>query len=267
MRQGGKDLRDGGSERSARPAVRLFIPCYVDQLAPEVGQAVLALLKRLEITWSYPATQTCCGQFAYNAGDWTGARGLMRHFLQVFAGPGPILCPGPACIRMVRRHYRHLAQTYDEAAGVDRLAAQLFDLSEILAAQLPWPFSLTWPGRVFLHQSCAARELGLLPTLARLLAGVSGMELCTLPAAYACCGFGGLFAVKQPELSQAIGWRYLQAVLATEAQVLVSPDVGCLLHLGGIVQAHNLPLGMLHLAQFLAAAARRAAKEDAVISP
>jgi len=267
MRQAGKELGAGGSERSAHPAVRLFIPCYVDQLAPAVGQAVLGLLKRLEMTWSYPTAQTCCGQFAYNAGDWSGARGLMRHFLRVFAGPGTILCPGPACVRMVRRHYPFLAQTPDEAAGVDRLAAQLFDLTEILSARLPLPFPLTWPRRVFLHQSCAARELGLLPILERLLTGVSGLELCTLPPAYACCGFGGLFAVKQPELSQAIGWRYLQAVLATGAQVLVSPDVGCLLHLGGIVRAHNLPLIMLHLAQFLEAAARQAEAEGAVTSP
>ncbi|MGQ9920956.1 MAG: (Fe-S)-binding protein [Desulfobacca sp.] len=246
-------------------AVRLFLPCFVDQWAPEVGQAVLALLKRLEIPWSYPAAQTCCGQFAYHDGDWTGARGLMRHFLQVFNGAGPILCPGPACVRMVRRHYRHLAKTPEEIAGVDRLVAQLFELSEILAARLPWPFPLTWPGRVFWHKSCAARDLGLLPTLEQVFSKVSGLELCTLPPAYACCGFGGLFAVKQPELSTAIGWRYLQAVLATGAQVLVSPDVGCLLHLGGVVRAHALPLRVLHLAQFLEAAARRAESEEGVI--
>ncbi len=251
-------MQEMGAGRSDRTPVRLFIPCYVDQLAPEVGQAVIDLLARLDIGWQYPAAQTCCGQFAYNAGDWTGARRLMRHFMQVFCGEGQILCPGPSCLRTVRRAYPYLAESAGEAAGVSRLSCQLVDLSEYIYSIFPFPLSLRWPGRVFLHQSCGARELELLPTLKGLLAKVSGLELCTLPAAFACCGFGGLFALKQPELSLAIGWRYLQAVLATGAQVLISPDVGCLLHLRSIAAAHALPLPMLHLAPFLLQAARQA---------
>jgi len=236
------------------PEVRLFIPCYVDQLAPTVAQALVRLLNALAIPWCLPATQTCCGQFAYNAGDWPGARSLMHHFARVFAGPGPILCPGPSCVRMVRTNYPHLVETPRESQGQAQLAAQIMDLSEYLDSLLPLSISLRRPGRVFLHQSCAARDLGLLPGLHRLLAQVQGLEVVTLPEAYSCCGFGGLFALKQPELSQLIGWRYLQAISALDVQVLVSPEVGCLLHLDGIARARHLPLQMLHLSQFLAEA-------------
>ncbi len=242
---------------SMTAAVRLFIPCYVDQLAPEVGLAAVALLERLQVAWSYPAAQTCCGQLAYNAGDWQGARRLRDHFCRVFAGAGPVVCPGPSCVRMVRRHYLQLRQGCAGENEKELLVPHLVDMAEFLHDLLPFPFSLHWPDRVFLHQSCAARELGLAPVLKGVLAQVTGLELCTLPEAYACCGFGGWFALKQPELSQAIGWRYLEAVLATGARLLVSPDVGCLLHLQGLVRAHNLPLACMHLAPFLQEAARR----------
>ena len=237
------------------PAVRLFIPCYVDQLAPDVARALVRLLEALKISWQLPAGQTCCGQFAYNAGEWPGTRRLARHFARVFVGPGLILCPGPSCVRMVRRHYLHLLKTPADRELLAQLTVQIVDLAEYLDSLQPLPLSLQWPGRVFLHQSCAARDLGLLPSLHRLLAQIRGLEVATLPAAYSCCGFGGLFAVKQPELSQIIGWRYLQAILDLDVQVLVSPEVGCLLHLEGIARAHHLPLQMLHLTQFLAAAA------------
>lgn len=244
--------------------MRLFIPCYVDQLAPQVAQALVQLLERLGIGWSYPTDQTCCGQVAYNAGDWPGARRLMRHFLEVFHDQGLILCPGTACVRLIRRHYPRLAQTPGEAVAVRRLAAQVLDVGEYLSARLPLPLSLEWPGRVFLHQSCSARELQLLPQLQQLLRSVPGLELATLPAAYACCGFGGLFAVKESELSQIIGWRYLQAVLATGSQVLVSPDVGCLLHLQGFAAAQGISLPMLHVSEFLHQAAAGATGRGAL---
>lgn len=244
--------------RTSEQAVRLFIPCYVDQLAPAVAQAAVDLLARLDIAWSYPAAQTCCGQLSYNAGDWPAARKLMRHFFEVFPGPGPVLCPGPACVRMVRRSYTQLAETRRETAEVTRLSSQVVDLSEYLHSLGPFPFPLAWSGRVFLHQSCAARDLGFLPTYQRLLAQVKGLELCTLPEAYSCCGFGGLFSLKQKELSQVIGWRYLQAVLGLKPQVLISPDVGCLLHLRGIAAAQTIQLPMWHIAEFLVGAAQEA---------
>ncbi len=231
--------------------VSLFIPCYVDQLAPEVAAAVVAILGRLGIAWQFPAGQTCCGQLAYNAGDRLGAGKLLKHFAAVFAGTGPIVCPGPSCVRMVRRYAVDLMETPDERRNLAEVTDRVVDLAEYLLAKTPLPFPLAWQGRVFLHQSCAARELGLLPALQELLSQIQGVDLCTLPAAYSCCGFGGLFSLKQKELSQIIGWRYLQAVAATATAVVVSPDVGCLLHLRALAQTQNLSLRFLHLAQFL----------------
>lgn len=239
---------------TTNPTVTLFIPCYVDQLAPAVPAALLTLLARLGVAWQLPPGQTCCGQLAYNAGDRPGAAKLLQHFAAVFAGTGPIVCPGPSCVRMVRRHAVDLLPTPEARRSLAAVSDRLVDLAEYLLARTPFPFSLAWHGRVFVHQSCAARELGLLPTLQELLSQIKGVELCTLPAAFSCCGFGGLFALKQKELSQIIGWRYLQAVAATAATVVVSPDVGCLLHLQALAQVQNLPLRFLHVAQFLATA-------------
>ncbi len=245
----------GGSALDWDRGVTLFVPCYVDQLAPQVAQAAVALLGRGGINWEYPPDQTCCGQFAYNSGAWATARRLMRHFLAVFGQAQNIVSLGASCLRTIRRHYPQLAETRAEAVQVAQLGQRTWELSQVLGTLPPDRLPLAWPGKMFLHRSCAARELGLLPGLQGLLARVKGAEIFTLPPTYACCGFGGLFSLKQAELSQAIGWRYVEAVLATGAEVLVSPEAGCLLHLHGLASAQGLELPMLTVAEFLHQAA------------
>ncbi len=231
--------------------VQLFIPCYVDQFAPQVAHALCHLLDNLNISWHYPADQTCCGQFAFNAGDWPAARRLMRHFFKVFSGADTIVCPSASCVLTIRRHYPQLVETPTDAAHLRRLQPLVFEFSEWLASLLPLPFSLTLPGRVFLHQSCAARQLGILPQLKHLLALVADLQLVEISSAYSCCGFGGLFSLKRPDLSQAIGSSYLKAALSTGAEALVSPDVGCLLHLQGMLRTNSLTFPVYHLAELI----------------
>jgi L-lactate dehydrogenase complex protein LldE len=231
--------------------VKLFIPCYVDHYSPQVAQALCDLLDKLNLPWTYPARQTCCGQFAFNAGDWPAARRLMRHFFKVFDGVDPIICPSASCVLTIRHHYPQLVETAADSAHLRRLQPLVLEFSEWLSSLLPLPFPLTLPGRVFLHQSCASRQIHILPHLKKLMRLVAELQPLEIPPSFACCGFGGLFSLKQPDLSWAIGANYLQAVLHTGATSLVSADVGCLLHLQGLLSHTGLKFPILHVAELI----------------
>ena len=232
-------------------ALQLFIPCFVDQYAPRVGAAVVRLLERLGVPWEYPRDQTCCGQFALSVGDPTTARSLMRHFLRVFGEAEAILCPSASCAVMVRRHYPELAGDEKERREIEAVAGRVRELGEWLAERAPLPWRPRFEGALVLHRSCKARQLGVLPAAARVLAQVEGLKLLEVSPYYSCCGFGGVFSLQQPQLSQDIGGAYLQAVRATGAQGLVSQDYSCLLHLQGIAQARDGDLKFFHLAEIL----------------
>jgi L-lactate dehydrogenase complex protein LldE len=232
-------------------ALKLFIPCFIDQFAPAVGQAVVQLLERLGVAWTYPATQTCCGQFAYTVGDQATARRLMRHFLRVFAGEETILCPSASCSQMVRGHYPELARDPRERLEIEAAAGRVRELSEWLGEQGFLPWRPQFSGPLVLHRSCKARQLGVLSTAARVLSQVAGLKLLEVSPYYSCCGFGGVFSLQHPSLSQDIGAAYLEAVRATGALGLVSLDASCLLHLQNIAQARALDLTFFHLAEIL----------------
>ncbi len=230
---------------------KLFIPCFLDQGAPGVAIAVARLLDRLGVAWEYPKDQTCCGQFAWTAGDTATARRLMRHFLRVFAGDEIIVCPSASCTYLVRHCYPELAADPGERRAVTALAARVLELSEWLAQMGPLPFSPRFEGSLVLHQSCKARELGVLTGAREALARVDGLEVLTISPYYTCCGFGGTFSLMQPELSREIGEAYLNAVAATGAAGLVSLDYSCLLHLRGLETSAACNLKFYHLAEIL----------------
>ncbi len=231
--------------------VQLFIPCYVDQFAPHVAHTLCNLLDKLNVSWVYPADQTCCGQFAFNAGDWHSARQLMRNFFKVFDGDDIIICPSASCVLTVRRLYPQLVETASDAVQLGRLQPLVLEFTEWFSSLLPLPFPMHFPGKVFLHQSCAARKLGILEQLKQLLVLVSNLQLQEISSTYSCCGFGGLFSLKRPDLAQAIGSNYLKAVQGTDAEAIVSPDVGCLLHLQGILRAKGLNYPVYYVAELI----------------
>ena len=233
--------------------IKLFIPCFLDQGAPEVAGAVVQLLETLGVAWEYPENQTCCGQFALTVGDLATSRRLMRHFLRVFAGAEAILCPSASCVYMVRRHYPALARDSRERQEFENLAARVWELGEWLAARGPLPWTPGFPGRLVLHRSCKARQLGVLPQAGAVLSQVAGLELLEVSPYYSCCGFGGVFSVQHPELSRALGEAYLDAVGATGAAGLVSLDYSCLLHLRSLAASRGQNLKFLHLAEILKA--------------
>ena len=238
----------------ARLALKLFIPCFMDQGAPQVAAAVAGLLDRLGVAWDYPQDQTCCGQFAFTLGDPSTARRLMRHFLRVFGNGETILCPSASCSHMVRRHYPELAQGARERRGIEDLVTRFRELSEWLADWGPLPWTPRLQRALVLHRSCKARQLEVLPAAIQVLSQVAGLKLLEVSPYYSCCGFGGVFSAQQPRLSRDIGEGYLEAVRATGAQGLVSLDYSCLLHLRGLARARGWDLQFFHLAEILLSA-------------
>jgi L-lactate dehydrogenase complex protein LldE len=231
--------------------VQLFIPCYIDQFSPHVAQSFCNFLDKLNISWNYPTAQTCCGQFAFNAGDWQSARRMMRHFFRVFNPLEPIICPSASCVLTIRRHYPLLVETSTDAANLTRLQPLVFEFTEWLSRLLPLPFPLIWPGKIFLHNSCSAKQLNILPSLKYLLGFIQHLQITEVSQDHSCCGFGGLFSFKCPDLALAIGSTYLQSMLRSNAIALVSSDVGCLLHLQRITDAIKISLPMYHLVELI----------------
>jgi L-lactate dehydrogenase complex protein LldE len=231
--------------------LQLFIPCFLDQCAPQVASAVVRILARLGVVPRYPADQTCCGQFAWTAGDPATARSLMGHFLRVFAGAGTILCPSASCAYMVRHCYPQLAEGPGERRTLAALASRVMELGEWLAGWGPLPWTPRFEGALVLHQSCKARQLGVLPQAREVLSGVEGLTLLTVSPYYSCCGFGGTFSLQHPGLSREMGEAYLAAVSATGATGLVSLDYSCLLHLRGLGLAAARDLKFFHLAEII----------------
>lgn len=231
--------------------IKVFVPCFLDQFAPAIGQATGALLDRLAVPWEYPAEQTCCGQFAYTIGDFATARRLMRHFLTVFSGAETVICPSASCAVMVRQHYPRLAQGLREQRLAEGVAARTWELSQWLAAQGPLPWRPTFTGVLVVQHSCKARQLGALASASQALSQVEGLHLREISPYYACCGFGGAFKVQHPEISRVIAEAYLHAAAATGAQGLVSLDYSCLMHLRSVAGATHPTLKFFHLAELL----------------
>ena len=224
--------------------VALFIPCFVDQLFPNVGIAVVTVLRRLSIEVDYPAAQTCCGQPAFNTGYWDEARELARRCSEVFAGVEAIVCPSGSCAAMLRNSYPEL--------GVQPPA--VYEFSEFLVRK----FGVTdvgakFPGRVTYHDSChALRELRLKDEPRQLLQKVRGLELVEMGEAETCCGFGGTFSVKFPMISYAMDEVKVNSIQKTGAQYVVSGDSSCLMQIDGYLRRNRLPIKTISLAEVLA---------------
>jgi L-lactate dehydrogenase complex protein LldE len=256
--------------------VALFVPCYVDQLKPQVGIAALDLLRHAGIEPAFPADQTCCGQPFLTAGEVDAARDLGRHFVEVFAEYDAVVTPSGSCTATLRHHLTRFAPGPD----AERLAANTFELCEFLTqrTQLPTPTS-SFPYRVGLHASChALRELGHgTPSETRglsrpdpalqLLSCVPHLELIDLTRRDECCGFGGIFAVEEEAVSTRMGIDRLNDHRRGGAEVLTSSDVSCLLHLEGLARKRETPIRVLHIAEILAESLMPASARGARIGP
>ncbi len=242
---------------SQRPRkVQLFHTCLVNEIGPEIGMATVRVLERLGIEVEVPEAQTCCGQPAYNGGFHPDARKVARHTLALLhATEGPIVIPSGSCADMVIHQYEVLFHDEPEwRAKAHAVAARSRELSQFLAEVLEGedlPFAL--PGaRIAYHPSChLLRGLGVSAQPRRLLQGVRGAEYVEFRDQEECCGFGGLFAVKNSDISGSMMDRKLACIEECGANRLVSGDLGCLLHLGGGLRRKGSTLQVQHIAQLL----------------
>lgn len=249
-------LRLLGYNLSFMPArVSLFVTCIVDQFFPRVGLAMAEVLERLGYRVEFPEAQTCCGQPAFNTGYREEARRVARHFLSVFADAEYIVVPSGSCTSMITCHYEELFRK-DPAAldEVRRLKPRVWEFSQfLLEVARVEDVGARLPAVVTYHDSChALRELGIREGPRRLLARVRDLELREMPASQECCGFGGTFSVKFPEISASMVRTKIEAIRQTGADYVVSVDASCLMQIQGALRRAGLPIGALHLAEVLA---------------
>ena len=239
--------------------VALFITCYNDLLFPEVGRAVVRVLRRLGHEVEFPAEQTCCGQMHFNSGYQQACIPLVQRFVRAFDGYDAIVTPSGSCASMVRHHHPLVAGLSGAGAGlagrVAEVSPRVLELSEFLVDTLGvTDVGARFPHTVAFHPTChATRLLGVGDRPTRLLAAVEGLTLVDLPRSAACCGFGGTFAVKNSDTSVAMGLDKVDDVLGSGAEVLTAGDTSCLMHIGGLLSRRRSPVRVMHLAEILAA--------------
>jgi L-lactate dehydrogenase complex protein LldE len=233
--------------------VSLMITCLGDALFPDVGVATVRLLRRLGVAVDFPPAQTCCGQPHFNSGYHADARELARHTLRAFDNGRLVVTPSGSCAAMVKLEYPELL--HDEPRWRRRaedLAQRTHELSDFLVNLLQVEdVGARFAGKATYHMACHLRGLGLLTEPERLLRRVKDLEYVPLERADECCGFGGSFAVRYPQISGAMVGDKAAFIEKTGADVVVATDAGCLMNLAGCLRRRGSRVRALHLAQVL----------------
>ncbi|MDR1817847.1 MAG: (Fe-S)-binding protein [Puniceicoccales bacterium] len=249
--------------------VALFVPCYIDTFYPQVGVATLEILEKLGLGACvfYPDGQTCCGQPMANSGAERSGEDTHRRFVEIFKEFDYIVTPSASCAGHVRHHYDRIEQT----AATRRVRANIYELCEfltdVLDVDIAGDLGSRFPHKVGLHQSChGLRALGLgtpselveTPAYAaahnrvrRLLEATAGIELVELDRVDECCGFGGTFAVFEPDISAKMGADRVADHERHGAEFITGTDTSCLMHLEGILRRQQKPLQVRHIAEIL----------------
>ncbi|HET8603762.1 MAG TPA: (Fe-S)-binding protein [Marmoricola sp.] len=237
--------------------VALLVTCINDALYPETGKAVVRLLERLGVEVHFPLGQTCCAQPMVNTGYLDEAVPVVRTFVEAFAGYDAVVVPSGSCAGSVRHQHAVVARRSGDAGlaeAVAEVAPRTWELTEFLVDVLGvTDVGASFPHRVAYHPTChSLRMLGVGDRPRRLLEAVRGLELVDLPQAEECCGFGGTFAVKNADVSVAMGADKARHVRETGAEVLVAGDNSCLTHIGGLLSRQRSGVRVMHLAEVLA---------------
>ena len=235
--------------------VALFVTCLVDLFRPSVGFAAVKLLEQAGCRVHVPLAQTCCGQPAYNSGDFGSARAIARQVLDAFETYAYVVAPSGSCAGMIKTHYSELF--HDDAANAhraERLAARCYELTSFLAdIRGVEGVDAAYHGTGTYHDACSGlRELGVRDQPRRLLASVNGLTLKELANTEVCCGFGGTFCVKYPAISTKMATEKADDVIATGADIVLAGDLGCLMNLAGRLHRMGAPTRARHVAELLA---------------
>ncbi len=233
--------------------VYFFGTCLVDMVYPDAGMAAIRLLQREGLRVVYPQAQSCCGQPAFNSGFPDEARAVARKQLHLFPKDYPIVVPSGSCAGMMHRHYPALFAGDPDLALAEEFAGRVFELTEFLVHVLKIrledrgaPVTVTW------HSSChALREMGVIQDSKSLIRQLRNVTLLELENEHECCGFGGTFAVKQPEISAAMVADKAADIRNTGAGTVLGGDCGCLMNISGALRHQQVPITGQHIAQFI----------------
>ena len=234
--------------------VQLFIPCFIDQLYPQVAFNTVKILEKAGCTVKYNTQQTCCGQPAFNAGFWGESKDVCTKFVQDFDGADYIVSPSASCAGFVRNNYGKLFENNAFQSPAKKVSSQIFELSEFLVKILGiTDLGASFNGKATYHDSCAGlRECNIKAEPRVLLNQVNGLELVEMNDNETCCGFGGSFAVKYDTISVAMADQKIDNAIATEAEYIISTDMSCLMHIDGRINHNGQNIKIIHLADVLA---------------
>jgi L-lactate dehydrogenase complex protein LldE len=237
--------------------VSLFVTCLVDQLWTSIGVSSVEVLRRVGCEVEFDQRQTCCAQPAYNTGYLPEARQVARRFISIFeeSDADAIVSPSGSCTAMVHHYSQLFADDQEWLPRARSIAAKTHELSSFLVRVLKVEdVGASWSGRVTWHDAChGLRDLNLKSEPRTLIRNVRGAEFVELEHAEACCGFGGTFSVKYPEISLAILDQKIEAIERAGVQAVVSGDASCLMQIGGRLSRKGSKVKVMHLAELLAA--------------
>ncbi len=235
--------------------ISLFIPCLVDQFAPQVGVATVNILKKLGCSIDYPFEQTCCGQPAFNNGYRNDAKILAERFINIFANSKYIVAPSGSCVSMVKVFYDKLDLSKEARNKLEQIKINIFELSEFIVNVLKLTeVGASFKGRVTYHESChLLRELHISNEPRELIKNVHGVEFIEMKESNRCCGFGGTFSFKFPELSTNITEDKVLNIINSGAEYVVANDTSCLMNIDAVLKQKKSKIRTLHIAQLLVA--------------
>jgi len=236
--------------------VDIFIPCFIDQLFPETAFNMVKILEKLGCKVNYNPEQTCCGQPAYNAGFFKESKAVATKFIKDFPHSERfIVSPSASCIGMLRNSYNTLFESKEEQKSCYNLQKNAFEFTEFLVDVLEVEKieEASLKGIATYHDSCAAlRECGIKDAPRTLLKNIKGLELIEMKQKENCCGFGGTFAVKFPDISVGMAEQKIDNASNTQADFLISTDSSCLMHLEGYIKKNRKKIKVMHIADALA---------------
>jgi L-lactate dehydrogenase complex protein LldE len=243
------------SRPTDHPKVGLFVTCLVDLMRPSIGFAAAHLLEQAGCVVDVPRAQTCCGQPAWNSGDRLTTAAIARRTIEAFEGFDYIVAPSGSCGGMIKRHYvEALAGDTVWEGRAKRLAQRTYELISFLVdVRGMTSVDVSWPATATYHDSCSGlRELGIRQQPRSLLATVRDLTMIDLPDADSCCGFGGTFSVKYPDISNKIVEAKSAAITSTKADLLIAGDLGCLMNMAGKLSREGSRIAVRHVAEVLA---------------
>ncbi len=234
--------------------IDLFIPCFIDQVYPQVGANMVKIFEKLGVGVDYNPEQTCCGQMAFNSGFWDDARRMGEKFIHDFSNNRKIVAPSASCVSMVRNYYSELFNNSSLHNQCKQIQNNIFEVTDFLVNVLHVEdLGAEFNNVITYHDACAAlREYGIKEQPRKLLRHVKGLQINEMKDSEVCCGFGGTFSVKFEPISTAMAQQKVQNAIDSGANYIVSTEASCLMHLQGYISKNRLPMKTIHIVDVLA---------------